>query len=583
MTGVKTISILAALVLLAAGITFAQSYPRVETFLGYTYTRANTASNVPSFSANGGGGQFAVNANKWIGFVADIGAVHNGNIGGNQLDTTLTNFMFGPRVSLRYSRIRPYFNVLFGGVYGSTSIPLNAVPVATPYTVPGVTPTPGEPVTLRVSASQTAFAMTSGGGLDIKISHHVSFRPIGLDYFMTRLQNLRSANDNNQHHIRYTTGFNFTFGGEEPAPPPPPPPPAMKGCPDGSQVAVDAECPKMNMNVQWSSAQASLCAGGSLHLAPTGFPENAGFQWTINDEPISQGPTLDFGTEGREPGTYRVGLKVTAPNFTDVTRETTIAVRGYKPPVLNVEVVPHEVKAGDKAAVTVNVTPGECGGTAGAPVLTASEGSISGGQFDSSEVRFDPASGDQRKNVTIEAKVVDEKGSATASATVTVTRQVVARRFQDIVFPAGSARVNNCGKRLLLEELKAVIEGDPTGKVVLVGHTSSAETAKPGLDEARALNAAAVLSAGSGVCYHFPAAQILIGAVAEADNGVDYQSYFCGSTQERPGSAVKESDASARERRVEIWFVPAGAALPASLKDYKEAASLPLSGLGCPR
>ena len=54
--------------------------------------------------------------------------------------------------------------------------------------------------------------MAFGGGLDIRINKHLSFRPIGLDYYMMRLQNLRTANDNNQHCIRYTTGFNFTFG-----------------------------------------------------------------------------------------------------------------------------------------------------------------------------------------------------------------------------------------------------------------------------------------------------------------------------------------------------------------------------------
>lgn len=75
----------------------------------------------------------------------------------------------------------------------------------------------------------------------------------------------------------------------------------------------------------------------------------------------------------------------------------------------------------------------------------------------------------------------------------------------------------------------------------------------------------------------------MIGAVGAADNGVDYQSHFCGSTNELPGSVVKESETDARLRRVEVWFVPSGGALPPSLKDYKDAASLSVSGLGCPR
>src|SRR5215471_11296056 len=115
LTAVKRTLVVSTFAGLLATIASAQDYPRVETFAGFTYTRANSASNVPAFSANGGSGQLGVNFNKWVGFVADIGAVHNGNIGDNHLDTTITNFLFGPRITLHRSRIRPYFNVLFGG------------------------------------------------------------------------------------------------------------------------------------------------------------------------------------------------------------------------------------------------------------------------------------------------------------------------------------------------------------------------------------------------------------------------------------------------------------------------------------
>jgi opacity protein-like surface antigen len=196
----------------------AQDVPRGGVFLGYTYTRMNSGTNVPAFSANGAGGQFALNFNHWFSAVADLGSVHNGNIGGAQLDTTLTNFLFGPRVTLRHSRIAPYFNILLGGVYASTSVPITLPPgtVVLPPTVnPLASPTAtnlANAVAVRASAQQTAFAWTVGGGLDIKIARWLSFRPVGLDYYMTRLQNLRSANDNNQNNLRYTTGFNFTFG-----------------------------------------------------------------------------------------------------------------------------------------------------------------------------------------------------------------------------------------------------------------------------------------------------------------------------------------------------------------------------------
>src|SRR4051794_2283366 len=105
----KSIALLGAVSLFALSAA-AQDVPRAEAFMGFTYTRVNSASNVPAFSANGGGGQFVVNFGKWFGAVADVGAVHNGNIGGYHPDTTPTNFLFRPRIPVWGSkRVTPYF------------------------------------------------------------------------------------------------------------------------------------------------------------------------------------------------------------------------------------------------------------------------------------------------------------------------------------------------------------------------------------------------------------------------------------------------------------------------------------------
>lgn len=188
----------------------AQDVPKAELFVGFTYTRMNSATDVPAFSANGAGGQVVVNIRRWIGAVADLGAVHNGNIGGYHLDSTFTNFMFGPRVPIRMShRMTPYIQALWGGVYGSSSAQLTAPP-GSAFVPPNLVANGS--VAIRASTSQTGFAQAYGGGLDIKVNNWVSFRPIGLDYYMMRLQNLRSLNDNNQNCLRYTAGVNFTFG-----------------------------------------------------------------------------------------------------------------------------------------------------------------------------------------------------------------------------------------------------------------------------------------------------------------------------------------------------------------------------------
>jgi len=204
----NSITVLGLALLLACTLTAQERATQMETFLGYTFTRFNSGTNVPAFSANGGSGQFVYNINNWLGGVADFGAVHNGNIHRLQLDSTAATFLFGPRVAFRrWSRFTPYVQALFGGVYGTTSVavPLDVLIGGGEVVIPS-----GRH--LRATAQQTAFAMTAGGGVDVKVSKHVSVRPVQLEYLMTRLGRFRADNDNTQNNLRYSAGVNFTFG-----------------------------------------------------------------------------------------------------------------------------------------------------------------------------------------------------------------------------------------------------------------------------------------------------------------------------------------------------------------------------------
>ena len=189
---------------------FAQDIPKFETYLGYTFTRVNSGIDVPAFSANGGLGEIAYNFNKFLGVVGSFPAVHNGNIHDLHLDQTLFGYMFGPRGSLRFGRIIPSFETLFGATHDSRSF--RGVPV----TLIG----PSNTVTLpqRVVNSATEFSMLIGGNLDLVINQHLTFRPIKLDYYLTRFQPVflpgisSVANRNrNQSNLLYSTGLNFRF------------------------------------------------------------------------------------------------------------------------------------------------------------------------------------------------------------------------------------------------------------------------------------------------------------------------------------------------------------------------------------
>jgi opacity protein-like surface antigen len=220
----RTLVIVGVGVLSALAAFATDEAPRFETFLGYSFVRfePNNAGIVPSFNANGGDGQFVYNFTKSIGAAVDFGAVTKGVLGGYSVDTTVINFLAGPRFTLHnHSRFTPFVQALFGGAYGTTStqitVPVGSAGIVPPPFLPVVTPhDPNStvPVSARLVASETHFAMVAGGGLDIKVNKHWSFRPIGVDYYQTRFPSLLDVNRVAQHNFRYTGGINFTFGAE---------------------------------------------------------------------------------------------------------------------------------------------------------------------------------------------------------------------------------------------------------------------------------------------------------------------------------------------------------------------------------
>jgi hypothetical protein len=211
----KSVRVLAA-TLLFAGAAAATDWQKYEVYLGYDFVRFNPNSDfVPSFNANGGGGQFVYNFNKWIGAAVDLAAVNKGTLGGFNVDTTVASFTAGPRFTFNHSgRWVPYVQVLFGGAYATTSTGIGVLPLANGAVIPpGIVLPPGVPFSARLGASNTDFAMLAGGGLDIKISRHVYFRPVEASYFLTRIPSfLTTGNTSNRNNFRYSAGVNFMFG-----------------------------------------------------------------------------------------------------------------------------------------------------------------------------------------------------------------------------------------------------------------------------------------------------------------------------------------------------------------------------------
>ena len=74
----------------------------------------------------------------------------------------------------------------------------------------------------RYKSSQNAFAMAVGGGFDYKVSKMITFRPVQIDYYLTRFEapevvvptgsTARTAR--NQNNFRYAVGVAFNFGAQ---------------------------------------------------------------------------------------------------------------------------------------------------------------------------------------------------------------------------------------------------------------------------------------------------------------------------------------------------------------------------------
>ena len=204
----KLVAVLAAFLSFALTAA-ATDVPGFETYFGYDWVRFNPdTANIPSFNANGGSGQFVYNFYKGIGLTFDAGAVTKDTFSG-VFSNRQAHFLLGPRYGFyNHSRFTPFGEVLFGGANASVSTDIFNVPTVLPassITVP-------DNVSASLNVSRTSFAMMAGGGLDIRLSKHVTYRLFDADYFLTRPVSFMTGENVNKNNVRLTTGVNFTWG-----------------------------------------------------------------------------------------------------------------------------------------------------------------------------------------------------------------------------------------------------------------------------------------------------------------------------------------------------------------------------------
>jgi opacity protein-like surface antigen len=170
----------AALALAMSVMSFAQDVPKVEVFGGYQYTRINPGNGLDGANFNGWNAAAQYNWSKHLGVKADFSGAYNSVLG---VDLSQHTYLFGPVVSLRSEKATVFAHALFGGAHASADAGNTGF----------------------FSASDSAFAMAYGGGLDYNFHKHLAVRVGQFDYLYTRFA------DTNQNNFRYSTGVVFRF------------------------------------------------------------------------------------------------------------------------------------------------------------------------------------------------------------------------------------------------------------------------------------------------------------------------------------------------------------------------------------
>jgi Outer membrane protein beta-barrel domain len=192
-------------VLLVGLAAWSQDFPRAEVAADYSYARFYpVARGTQSLSLNGGGGALVVNVTKYFGIKMDLQGYGSNTVtwtnpagGSATAQGNLFTYMFGPQIKFRTPKFQPFAQWLLGAAHSNVYGNLTKA-------CAGSCTTSGTP-------ANNAFAMAMGGGIDIPINKNFQFRPVEIDYLMTRFTN--QFNNSSQNNFRYSAGVNFTFGG----------------------------------------------------------------------------------------------------------------------------------------------------------------------------------------------------------------------------------------------------------------------------------------------------------------------------------------------------------------------------------
>ena len=563
--------------------------------------------------ADGGtaGGRVAVNFSEHVGLELGYNFMINNTRLVTPIAPGLPTYNFGNQI--QYLALNPVFNLKPRGSR------------IQPYLTVGVgaiefNPTKQAEQHARLAAVNAVYhsanlddnlqvALNYGGGVKFHLSRNFGLRFDARGIFSRNATfDLPNYNDGGIYipAKQHFNGFEGTMGlviylGQGARPAPPPPPPVVAPLSAGTITG----------------GEGTLCQGKPITLHstasdPAGHALN--YAWKVNGSPSgTNSPDLSFTPNNA--GDFQV--EVTVTDSTNLARTVTagpvtLSVKEYtEPQITSVSATPDSLScAADTAGTHTASLAGQATGSACGGNLTykwtVSEGSVSNdtnpnATFDSSTLNFEGGGQGQTKTVTATLTVTDETNKS-SSKTTDIVVKCPARfvRLPDIVFAKNNARVNNCGKRILIDEAAPRVSGGDYS-ILLIGHVDADEhlnasgrrtsgrghrvTTSHPLDEQRVLNAAAVLSGGTGTCAKVDPARIEVDWVG-TDQTSTPDPGLCGtsnraSQQERKGAQVSQAD---KNRRVEVYLVPSNSqAMPPAAKNVRPLPEREVKPLGCPK
>jgi outer membrane protein OmpA-like peptidoglycan-associated protein len=315
--------------------------PKVELFLGYSYWRAVPQSTGNRIDAmHGGSASIAYNLNHHLGLVFDLGGFRVDSLQFTNTgpaftpsrvvdaDGSVFSFLFGPRVSFRdHGRFTPFLQVLAGAAHAG-EVTLDSCNVA----ILACQPLP----------SETAFALTAGGGLDYRLNRRFALRLFQAEYLLTHFQDPSSLSGDSgwQSNVRLSAGLVLRFGGN---PPPPPNHPPVASC-----------------SMDKSMVYAGSGDMAAVHAAAND-PDNDSltYSWTTTGGTVDgNGPDARWNSAGAAPGTYTVKVRVDdgRGGVADCSADIRVEPQPNRPPTMSCSADRTAVVIGESVQITATAS-----------------------------------------------------------------------------------------------------------------------------------------------------------------------------------------------------------------------------------